>query len=303
MPGQAIPDHPIQASPRLVSIADFFGGLSAAEQRVGAARALAPRGQPLSFSLSLSLTPSPSAPAMACGILNKYLSKQHQGQGPGLLKTIIKLPDRLRQRGDHYVFTAAIFGATFMQNKQPATCLHPGSFTDCAGSKERQEKQAGRPRSIASCVSLRYALPQPRGQQLIWNRPPNISAHTYRNAGSAVSSSSSCSSSASVFFFRWQHDLHFVFSCSLPLPLQPDLICILGRTRLSDTLLLVLPALFWFCFLLHLQFFPSSPLSSLSLQPCPSALFCFCLFMSCPSAWAEVLPQNCCVGSAKPRGK
>lgn len=51
-------------------------------------------------------------------------------------------------------------------------------------------------------------------------------------------------------FFRWQHDLHFVsssFSC---------LICISrsnlhAGARLSDTL--VLPALFWFCFLLHLH--------------------------------------------------
>lgn len=62
----------------LVSIADFFGG----PRRVGAARALAPRGQPLS-------TPLPPLSifmwAVACGILNKYLPKQGQGRGRGLV--------------------------------------------------------------------------------------------------------------------------------------------------------------------------------------------------------------------------
>lgn len=57
-----------------------------------------------------------------------------------------------------YVFTAAIFGATFMQNKQHCPILW-----------------ALRSRS-AAFVMLCYG-----GPQLIWNRPPSISAHTYRN--------------------------------------------------------------------------------------------------------------------------
>lgn len=120
------------------------------------------------------------------------------------------------------------------------------------------------------------------GQQLIWNRPPNISAHTYRNERST---------SFLPLFFRWQHDLHFVsgsFSC---------LICISrsnlhAGARLSDTL--VLPALFWLCFLLHLHLccflHPPPPSSS------TASLLCFCLFMSCPSGG---FTSNCCVGNAK----
>lgn len=78
----------------------------------------------------------------------------------------------------------------------------------------------------------------------------HISSHVPERTQQQRLLASSSFSSFFPHFFCWQHDLHFVsssFSC---------LICISrsnlhAGARLSDTL--VLPALFWFCFLLHLH--------------------------------------------------
>lgn len=67
------------------------------------------------------------------------------------------------------------------------------------------------------------------GQQLIWNRPPNISAHTYRNERSSASLLP-----PSPLFFRWQHDLHFVSgSFSFASSASLDLSCMRALARLT----------------------------------------------------------------------
>lgn len=166
-------------------------------------------------------------------------------QGPSLLlKTIIKL------RSAAAAAAAAIIMCLQLQylgqhlckiNNPPHVSIHPSIL-----HRRRQAEWRGEwgEEEYLAYRSLCFA-----GQQLIWNRPPNISAHTYRNERSS-SSASALSPLSLPHFFCWQHDLHFVSSSF------SSLICISrsnlhAGARLSDTL--VLPALFWFCFLLHLH--------------------------------------------------
>lgn len=102
----------------LVSIADFFGG----PRRVGAAAAgTCPKG---ASSLYPSLFP-PLPLHVGRGVRNFKQIFTQAGPGPRSVQDDHQVAIGCGCGCDHYVFTAAIFGATFMQNKQPATCLHP----------------------------------------------------------------------------------------------------------------------------------------------------------------------------------
>lgn len=126
----------------LVSIADFFGG----PRRVGAAqRGHLPQGGKLSLLVSLPRH-------VGRGVRNFKQIFTQAGPGPRSVQDDHQVA--IGCGCDHYVFTAAIFGATFMQNKQPATCLHPSIL-----HRRRQAVRRGKGGGEGSILRIvRYAL-------------------------------------------------------------------------------------------------------------------------------------------------
>lgn len=105
-------------------------------------RALAPRGQALSTPHSLPLH-------VGRGVRNFKQIFTQAGPGPRSVQDDHQVAIGCGCGCDHYVFTAAIFGATFMQNKQPATCLHPSIL-----HRRRQAVRRGEGARGVSCVSF-----------------------------------------------------------------------------------------------------------------------------------------------------
>lgn len=175
-------------------------------------------------------------------------------------------------------------------NNPPHVSIHPSILHRHRQAEWRGEWGARGKEEYLVYRSLCFA-----GQQLIWNRPPNISAHTYRNERSSSASllpplsplsplhSSSFPSSAGNMI---------CISSPVPSPASSaslDLICM--RALACLTLSCCQPcsgSVSYFTFI-------SAPSSSPSSTSSSSRL-CFCLFMSCPSGG---FTSNCCVGNAK----
>lgn len=182
---------------------------------------------------------------------------------------------------DHYVFTAAIFGATFMQNKQPATCLHPSIL-----HRRRQAVRRGELARGVSCVSFvmlcRAAIDLEQTTQHISSHVPERTQQ--RLLASPFSSLCPSSSAGNMI----------CISSPVPSPASSaslDLICM--RALACLTLSCCQPCFGSVSYFTFISAASSSPPPSFSST---ASLLCFCLFMSCPSGG---FTSNCCVGNAK----
>lgn len=169
-----------------------------------------------------------------------------------------------------------------MQNKQPATCLHPSIL-----HRRRQAVRRGEGARGVSCVSFvmlcRAAIDLEQTTQHISSHVPERTQQRLLASSFSSFSPLCLSSSAGNMICILSPVPSPASSASL------DLICM--RALACLTLSCCQPCSGSVSYFTFISAASSSPPSSST-----ASLLCFCLFMSCPSGG---FTSNCCVGNAK----